>query len=705
MAYLKIELKSDLCVGNGESFGNAIDTDTVTDSYGLPYIPARRLKGCLRQAANMLVKMQYPEATEDLIEQLFGDSFGKEGALIIDDAKIQAAEAIKRILSEIRESTEYPLEIKEKAHPANVVKIYTQVRGQTRLEDGVKVDNTLRFIRVINRYDPFADSKEARALSFIAPIYINSNDERLIKLLKACAKATRHIGYNRNRGLGNVSISYLESENQAKTYSVDVKQTEGLVRIEYKVSLDADVTLPGRDVNSAIPARSVIGCMAANYLLKGSAEDEEFRRLFLDGSVCWSALTPVIDGAISQPAPMYLVKLKNANGKTVNRFTRTDNEWKKLKPNTIEDGYLAIKDKQYLLASPQFHTQYHNSISGRELYMQEALEAGMIYGGYVEADAGYAGRIIELLTGARFRFGRSKSAQYSACSLYGAPVVYPLCEEYVEADKNENIYVALQSDLMLLKNGVYTAAVDAVREVIASKLGLLNEIPEGIMDICSYGTIGGFQARWQLQKMQIPVIKAGSVFCFKAKNMQMPGYISVGEQLQEGFGRCRVITHRMMLEEGKVINVSVDRKQIEPTEDVRSRVITALLVLAGREAYGNYSRKLASKKSSLPVNRFRRMTEEASSLEDLINLVNSIKTSDVSSEKEIGNRDAALIFLKEMYGEKEEDRKRIWPSDDGRLADMIWKDDGARELLLKEWKIPLLQYLQMAQYGKKGNKL
>ncbi len=702
MAYLKIVLKSDLCAGNGESFGNAIDTDTVTDAYGLPSIPARRLKGCLRQTAGMLKEMKYPEATEELIEQLFGDAYGKEGALVIDDANIQAADALRRILSEIREGKEYPLELKEKAHPAYVVQMYTQVRGQTRLEEGVAVDNTLRFTRVINRFDPFADPGEAKELSFIAPIYINSKDERLAKLLEACAKATRHIGYNRNHGLGNVLISYHEREEAARTYAFEPIQTEGRVRIEYKVSLDADITLPGHDVNTAIPARSVIGCMAANYLKQGRAEDEAFKKLFLDGRVRWSALTPVINGIISKPAPMYLVSLKNADGSIVNRYTQTDPEWKKRKPKTIEDGYVALKDKNYLFAYPQFHTQYHSSMAGQELYMQDALEAGMIYGGYVETSAEDAWRVLQLLTTAKLRFGRSKSAQYAACSLYGTPTVCPLEEELLETDSNEKVYVVLESDLMLLKHGIYTVSIDAVRELIARKLGLLNELPEGAMDLCSYGTIGGFQARWQLQKLQIPVVKAGSVFCFKAGSKQVQAYIRIGEQQQEGFGCCRVVTQSSLLEEGHVRKVSVDRKHIEPSEEVYSKIVTALLVAAGREAYGNYSRKLAASKRVLPLKRIRKMVSDATDYEDLLDRVDRIKTSDVSSEKEIGNKEAVLSFLKEMYGEDAESRKRIWPSEDGSLAELIWKDEGAREQLLKEWKTPLLQYLHIAHYGKRG---
>lgn len=48
MDVIRITLHSDLCAGNGESRGNAVDTDIVLTAAGLPRIPARRLKGCLR---------------------------------------------------------------------------------------------------------------------------------------------------------------------------------------------------------------------------------------------------------------------------------------------------------------------------------------------------------------------------------------------------------------------------------------------------------------------------------------------------------------------------------------------------------------------------------------------------------------------------------------------------------------------------------
>lgn len=40
-----LELLSDTLIGSGEGWGATIDTDVVFDDFGLPYIPARRVKG------------------------------------------------------------------------------------------------------------------------------------------------------------------------------------------------------------------------------------------------------------------------------------------------------------------------------------------------------------------------------------------------------------------------------------------------------------------------------------------------------------------------------------------------------------------------------------------------------------------------------------------------------------------------------------
>lgn len=61
---ITIELLSDICIGSGESYNSVIDTDVTYDDYGLPYIPAKRIKGCIREAGLELKDFGLIKATE-----------------------------------------------------------------------------------------------------------------------------------------------------------------------------------------------------------------------------------------------------------------------------------------------------------------------------------------------------------------------------------------------------------------------------------------------------------------------------------------------------------------------------------------------------------------------------------------------------------------------------------------------------------------
>ena len=54
---IKIILKSDTLIGSGEGFGSIIDTDVVFDDLGIPYIPAKRVKGIMLESAEELNEM------------------------------------------------------------------------------------------------------------------------------------------------------------------------------------------------------------------------------------------------------------------------------------------------------------------------------------------------------------------------------------------------------------------------------------------------------------------------------------------------------------------------------------------------------------------------------------------------------------------------------------------------------------------------
>ena len=595
------------------------------------------------------------------------------------------------------------------------------------------MDNTLRFTRVISHYDPFVleDNEE---MKFMAPVYLK--DAGLHDFLEDCCRATRHIGTSRNRGLGNVLISVCKDDfatgaGEKKTEESEESGCRGLlmglepekkVKITFHIRLDAPVTLPGCDeLNTSIPARSVIGCLAGNYLRKGSAEDGIFRSLFLNGDVSWSALTPVIGGVISDPAPMMLVKLKNDGNRLINHLSEKNSGWKSLKPKTLDGAFASMhfssegNDIVYSIAEPQLHTVYHYALNGAardqdggsedetgELYMQDSIDAGMVYGGTVNCTAKMAEEVIRCLTESEFRFGRSRSAQYAACSLKGHPNVEVDPEYRIQIKEGELVYVILKSDLALLKDGIFVTDAENIRKALAHALGVSEEMPSGGQDYCRYHTVGGYQVLWHLQKPQIPVVRAGSVYCFEASGKSLPGSIQVGQFAQEGFGVCRILGETEMRNASCVKKGSIDRAEYEGNPARLHAVYIKLLAESGVETIRRYALDYPIAGKRLPVGRLRLMLSQAEEYPDLLRMIGTIKESDVSSENEISRKKISEDLVKGLYAEDGNSNiswKKLLKGEAG-LWEEIQRHPEAEKLLWENWKVPLEIILHKQYYQK-----
>ena len=74
---LKLELLSPALVGSGQGFGTVIDTDIVFDEAGIPFIPAKRIKGCLLDAFKEVKDMS---GISEIFNIQCEDIFGKIGS-------------------------------------------------------------------------------------------------------------------------------------------------------------------------------------------------------------------------------------------------------------------------------------------------------------------------------------------------------------------------------------------------------------------------------------------------------------------------------------------------------------------------------------------------------------------------------------------------------------------------------------------------
>lgn len=192
---ITIELLSDICIGSGESYNSVIDTDVTYDDYGLPYIPAKRIKGCIREAGLELKDFGLIKATE--FEEIFGREGDQSSAFSLSNAYLSNYEETCKALDSCG--------WEDLKSPQNVLNQYTYTRTSTAvdLETGVADKNTLRTIRVIEKGLKFeAECNWKREVS---------NKD----VLKQAVSLVKHIGISRTRGLGLVRLA-LEEEKKRR---------------------------------------------------------------------------------------------------------------------------------------------------------------------------------------------------------------------------------------------------------------------------------------------------------------------------------------------------------------------------------------------------------------------------------------------------------------------------------------------------------
>ncbi len=209
--WLTVETLSETAPGSGESDAGLVDRDIVHDPTGLPYLPARRIKGALREAADEVVAVlrsagvNLEEAGVAAVDDVFGRSgAGAPGWLRLENLHLDGAA-----------ETHAWLEIHRTAlAPAQVLSAFTSVRTQTRIDAdrGVAQEDTLRRTRVLRRGLVFAGRADLVDAA-VAPAATRT-------LALACA-ALRRLGLSRNRGLGRVRVRLYADSSRARDLTTE----------------------------------------------------------------------------------------------------------------------------------------------------------------------------------------------------------------------------------------------------------------------------------------------------------------------------------------------------------------------------------------------------------------------------------------------------------------------------------------------------
>jgi CRISPR-associated protein Csx10 len=578
MAKITLTLYSDLCPASGAGFGSVIDTDVCYNDKGFPYIPARRLKGCLREAAE---DIDNPE-----VKAIFGESGDAIGgslrfssnALLADDVTSQVCGL----------------------SPEQALDLFTYTRAGTEIDGGTVKAETLRFSRVVKQY------VNGKRLAFATECEIDSQYE---KAMQDICKALRNIGYKRNRGFGAVCCRFEASEPEIRLAFPELEDGKEYI-LPITIKNIVPLVLSGQnsdETESYISGTQVLGALA--WMYQKDKDSDEFADLFLNGKLKFSNCVPG-----DMPAPLCYAKMKSG-GNYRNLAQRPMRPNEKDQPKLLKKEYMALNGE--VIESEQeiiYHHRTEQKPRGQDalLYMQTALSAGQKFHGTISGEGKYLKEIAVLLAKGTLRIGKSKTAQYATCKVEVGKVK-DLPSPLKEIGPSEEIAVVLLSDVLLLENCAYTTDLHA----------LLKEIGLGT-DICgertslAYRTVSGYNGKWNLKKPHARAFKAGSVLVFKSTSAAKAEEFFIGQRIHEGFGRCKVMVIGDM---PKAYKVKPEKPEAAENGTIKAQAI----------AYAKRNR-LDDAVTSSQIGRALLMLEQSADWTDFLKRLYSIKTKSTRKE-------------------------------------------------------------------------
>jgi CRISPR-associated protein Csx10 len=213
---LTLTLLSAANPGSGEGWAGTIDSDVVFDEFGLPYIPARRIRGILREMAGEVMAALHACHADEVFQLRPNDLeilFGKPGQN--HSAPLSVANAHLRDYARLRAWMQWAQQkVPQWAAPDRVISAFTHVRQQTAIApEGVAQENSLRLTRVVNP-----------GYEFVSEIEIRDGHEKYEPLLALTAQVTRSLGGKRNRGLGRIKCRLVAPDAQEDVIEKVLKQ-------------------------------------------------------------------------------------------------------------------------------------------------------------------------------------------------------------------------------------------------------------------------------------------------------------------------------------------------------------------------------------------------------------------------------------------------------------------------------------------------
>jgi len=556
-----MELKSDAIPGSGNSLAGIIDRDISYDKYGLPYVPAKRIKGILRESAEEL------DLNENALFGIEGDSKGCD--FRISNGYLTEYKQYKKLLSSAYSKDK---KISNFLPPQTVTEYFTYTRFQTTIENGIAKENSLRVSRVLKK-----------GLIFEFEVEYNKNDK---KNLEDICKVTRAFGGSRTRGFGEIKMEFITSNLKTSKNKQDINEIESSENTKiskFKIVITNKEQLllsskPGQSQVSEnyINGSALLGIIAINYIKENgnnkNGVSENFYKLFLSGKLSFGNLYPIANkentATLFFPSPLSIKKVKeDKNDITSNNFYDHSN-LDEDKNNEILNGVIfkggfpefvseCCTKKADIIKNIEAH---HRRPFNRHIAKSTKENGEFFQFEIIEADQVFAGEIIgeeTLLTKIRkyfpangqLRLGKSKTGQYGKCK-YSIEEISEISNDKFEWNDGEEKKIIFRSDMILLNEyGFATPDINLFKQEFANKLGADTDNLEIIKQFSKTTNTGGFLGIWKMPRIQKPAISAGTVLVLKNNTGKILCCDNIkkmmfGDRIEDGFGRIAVYENK-----------------------------------------------------------------------------------------------------------------------------------------------------------------
>ncbi len=529
---MEIELLSDLCVSDGGVYNSMLDTDVCYDRYGIPFIPAKRIRGCLRECAQELVDW----GADINITVLFGDKGDAEMA-----SSVRLGNAYLDVFQELRELAR---EHKDNIimHPQNVLSTFTYVRTQTSVdqETGVAEDASLRSMRVIDKGLRFVSAVEVR--------------EDCFEQLAECCVVLRHMGIARTRGFGEVRVRLTERTGSADLKRSHAEYKEGATILRYEIDLQEPMickSLNGEEANTMdyIEGSKVLGLIAQRI-------PNDWACFMNKGKLRCSNAYIAHKGVRYTEAPAYLFTVKNYQGRIINKLYERKagrdirDKWDKEQKNQIRHCYYTRDNGELSIRDVVTEKRYHHrrpddksigrAVSGKEadFYQIDSICEGQSFAGYVEGSPQQIKAVYDILVSAgNLYMGYSRTSEYGRVILRITDVELPAAEKKVSAKR---FAIRLISPAIVYSDkAMATTDPQELKKEILAALGI-SEAAEST-NYLRFTSVGGYNTTWNKRKPIVSAFDQGTALYFESPSeveLPMSEHFWIGERTSEGYGEA-----------------------------------------------------------------------------------------------------------------------------------------------------------------------